>query len=333
MLVNSSQASGFALISLPLGMLATSFPNGLDCDHMNRRSADGQCEGPSTFPEGSPVAETRIEWKRVAAEVAAIVFGILIAFWIDAEWQRRQEMRAEQEVLASLEADLQSSLDGLRSHWLPMHFGALQATAHVLGQALDLPAGTMDFSGLPRMWDGTSPDTAAMAVTSDDYESMLAIVSEKGSSTIGDVALPDSLIGAALTTATYDPTVTSLNSLLADGGLNRIRDRGLRAALSSLPGQLADAQDEERAARDHVDRRLRPLFEAAGDMTVVNFVHWNWLETFAPGPSGLVTLQLSRELLGALALRVPQQTAVVSELALFANALEETLELIRAQRR
>jgi hypothetical protein len=68
-------------------------------------------------------------------------------------------------------------------------------------------------------------------------------------------------------------------------------------------------------------------------MTTVNLVHWNWLEPFAPRPGTLVTFRLSRELLGALALRIPQQAAVVTELSLFARALEETLELVRAQRR
>lgn len=277
------------------------------------------------------MAETRPQWKRVAAEVAAIVFGILIAFWIDAEWQRRQEARAEQEILASLETDLQSSLDGLRSHWLPMHLGALRATGEVVGQALGLPAAAMDFSEFLEAVDSRSRDSASLAESSGDYESFVAMVSTGVA--VDEVTVPDSLIGAALVTATYDPTVTSLTSLLAEGGLHRIRDRRLRAALSALPGQLADAQDEERSARDHVDRRLRPLLEAAGDMTVVNLVHWNWLETFGPGSSGPVTFQLSRELLGALALRIPQQSAVVAELALFANSLEETLELIRAQRR
>ena len=141
------------------------------------------------------------------------------------------------------------------------------------------------------------------------------------------------VIGATLVTATYDPSVASLAALFSEGDLNRIRDRELRTALAALPGQLADAQDEERAARDHVDLRLRPLFEAAGDMTLVNMVHWNWLEAFAPPATTDITIRLSPELLGALALRLPQQTAVVIELSLFAGALERTLELIRAQRR
>lgn len=272
----------------------------------------------------------RIQWKRVAAEVAAIVFGILIAFWIDAEWQRRQGLEEEQEILAALESDLQASLDGLRGHWLPMHFGALQATGDMLERALDLPEGTMDFSELSSL----SVDSATMSRDAGgDTGSFLTDVSERSLAARGEVTLPDSLIGASLVTATYDPTVASLNSLLDEGGLTRIRDRQLRVALSSLPGQLADAQDEERAARDHVDRRLRPILESSANMTVVNLVHWNWLESSAPRPSGLVEVRLSRELLGALALRIPQQAAVVTELSFFANALEQTLELLRAQRR
>jgi hypothetical protein len=275
-------------------------------------------------------------WRRIAAEIAAVVFGILIAFAIDAEWERRQEIEWEQEILASLETDLQSSLDGLRSHWLPMHAGAMSATLEVLLTALELDVQS-EMDGLSPFF-GSLVDSAFVADSSGlavaSYAAFLARVADRRGADPGAVTVSDSLIGAALVTSTYDPTTTSLTALLTQGGLSRIGDPELRGMLSALPAQLADAADEERSARDHVDRRLRPLFEAGGDMTVVNMVKWGWLEPgFGPNPGTSVTVRFRTELLGALALRVPQQLAVVAELSRIAGALEQTVERIREQRR
>jgi hypothetical protein len=47
-----------------------------------------------------------ISWKRVAVEGVAVVFSILLAFWIDAWWENRQERADERIVLASLVGEL-----------------------------------------------------------------------------------------------------------------------------------------------------------------------------------------------------------------------------------
>lgn len=55
-----------------------------------------------------------IPWKRLAAEAAAIVVSILMAFWIDAWWDGRQDRLEEQEILVGLEVefvDLRDRLD------------------------------------------------------------------------------------------------------------------------------------------------------------------------------------------------------------------------------
>lgn len=46
-------------------------------------------------------------WKRLSLEAAAIVASILLAFWIDAEWDQREEAARERIVLATLLSDMQ----------------------------------------------------------------------------------------------------------------------------------------------------------------------------------------------------------------------------------
>jgi hypothetical protein len=61
------------------------------------------------------MAESKdIQWKRIAAEGVAIVASILLAFWIDAWWDDRQNRAEERELLVGLEAefvDLRARLD------------------------------------------------------------------------------------------------------------------------------------------------------------------------------------------------------------------------------
>ena len=55
-----------------------------------------------------------IPWKRLAAEGAAIVISILLAFWIDAWWDARNDLVEEREILVGLESefvDLRNRLD------------------------------------------------------------------------------------------------------------------------------------------------------------------------------------------------------------------------------
>jgi len=52
-----------------------------------------------------------IPWKRLSAEVVAIVFGILLAFAIDAWWQNRTDIGIETQYLHALREDLIASLE------------------------------------------------------------------------------------------------------------------------------------------------------------------------------------------------------------------------------
>ena len=48
-------------------------------------------------------------WKRLAAEGAAIVISILLAFWIDAWWQNKQALKEAHALITGLHADFQAS--------------------------------------------------------------------------------------------------------------------------------------------------------------------------------------------------------------------------------
>ena len=57
--------------------------------------------------------KTDIPWLRIGAELATIVGGILLAFWIQAWWEDRLESRDKRVVLAALQDEFQAKLDQL----------------------------------------------------------------------------------------------------------------------------------------------------------------------------------------------------------------------------
>ena len=55
-----------------------------------------------------------ISWRRIFAEGAAIVAGILLAFAIDAWWDDQVEIKEEQRLLAALANEFESNINVLR---------------------------------------------------------------------------------------------------------------------------------------------------------------------------------------------------------------------------
>ena len=55
-----------------------------------------------------------IPWRRIFAEGAAIVAGILLAFAIDAWWDDQVEIKEEQRLLAALANEFESNMNVLR---------------------------------------------------------------------------------------------------------------------------------------------------------------------------------------------------------------------------
>jgi hypothetical protein len=55
-----------------------------------------------------------VRWPRVAVEVVAVVASILLAFWIDAGWEARQERLGEQDALGALHVEMQRNLEAVQ---------------------------------------------------------------------------------------------------------------------------------------------------------------------------------------------------------------------------
>ena len=58
----------------------------------------------------------RIQWRRTAAEGAAIVVSILLAFAIDAWWEERQDRQEEQRILLGLQLEFAAIEEQLADH-------------------------------------------------------------------------------------------------------------------------------------------------------------------------------------------------------------------------
>ncbi len=82
-----------------------------------------------------------IQWKRTAAEGAAIVASILFAFWIDAWWSDRQDRDDERVILTSLLEELQSLSEDLAEGVI--YHNAIRSSASRL---LAVSVGTDDLS-------------------------------------------------------------------------------------------------------------------------------------------------------------------------------------------
>jgi len=81
-------------------------------------------------------AKNNIPWKRLLAEGAAIVASILLAFWIQASWDERQERSAERVVLQSLLDDLADKKEILVRQRIG-HAAKLESVTRLLQAATD----------------------------------------------------------------------------------------------------------------------------------------------------------------------------------------------------
>jgi len=267
---------------------------------------------------------TRTVPRSAAIELFVVIFGILIAFAVDAAWGRRSERIEERETLRSLESDFRTSIDLLEDRWLVIHQKAVRATNALIW---NLQVGGD--------WPGSPED-----LTFDDYINRFVIpVSRRPSEpSTWTVMVPDSLIGQTLITPTYDPTLFSLDALLASGRLSLISNRELRDALAAFPSLLADASDEERMSRDHVLSELRPRLALATSMVRAEMIHSNWVEFEHDAlPESILQnvrpLKASSELVNVLATRSNIAGAALHELTGVRDAMMGILELIEAELR
>lgn len=254
-------------------------------------------------------------------EMVMVVASILIAFAVDAGWDRYQEAREEHQILLDLRDDFGASLAGLEERWLPLHQGALDATRDLLW----LTAGN-DGSYPRGPWSGPEPWLREFALRMQDSAPVDASRT---------VVVPENLVGKALLTATYDPTLATLDTLLQSAALEKISDRALRQALAEMPADLADLADEERLARAHVYEQLRPLLQGTTDIVVAEVIGYGWIEADPPLPAlatdRTLALPVTRELRNVLAARNLTQGGVRSEARALAASMREILTLLDEQ--
>lgn len=92
---------------------------------------------------------SEIRWKRLAAEGAAIVLSILLAFWIDAWWDARQRQADERVALNALLSDLREYRDGLNS--LDKVYDAIRESAVTLLNASLAESSSLDDEQIDQM--------------------------------------------------------------------------------------------------------------------------------------------------------------------------------------
>ena len=97
-----------------------------------------------------------VSWKRLIAEGAAIVASILLAFWIDAMWEERQEDRQLHGTLAAIRSDLEFSKRSVafsrsvamarRDALLALYEAANRESPQLEGKALDELLTTLEWA-------------------------------------------------------------------------------------------------------------------------------------------------------------------------------------------
>jgi len=70
------------------------------------------------------------------------------------------------------------------------------------------------------------------------------------------VQVPDSLLRPLVSFRTPDPAMGTLNTLLASGRIELVRDPALQQALAGWPAEVEDASEDERMIRDFIFERL-----------------------------------------------------------------------------
>jgi hypothetical protein len=88
-----------------------------------------------------------IHWKRIAVEAVAIVGSILLAFWIDAWWEERQERVEEVEIIDRFIADVREDLEDVSriQSLLPRKKASLQSIYVTLESSEERPVDMAGF--------------------------------------------------------------------------------------------------------------------------------------------------------------------------------------------
>lgn len=231
-----------------------------------------------------------IPWVRVFAEGAVIVGSILLAFSLDAWWDRRSEAEALRRQMDAVAREIRSQTEALER----------AARAHDLNVRL-----------------------------SQHLAALLGPVAE-GSSLV----VSDTLVGPLLPQVTADVTAGALETFLAAGGLELVRDQGVRRQLLEWPARIEDLQDDETYLRNYAAADLAAYLRANAAVANAELYAGPWLMSrFAGGPEvdsdalGSVALRRDQELINLLAARESGERMIVNSLR---RLIEEAGEIVAA---
>jgi hypothetical protein len=107
------------------------------------------------------LAGSSLPWKRLLAEFAVIVAGVLIALAVDSWWERRQERNQEEEYLKQLLVDFQATERRLRGA-IAADTKRVEEVNSVIGRALRGPLPQADSLELPTGYNYLEPLTGTL---------------------------------------------------------------------------------------------------------------------------------------------------------------------------
>jgi hypothetical protein len=261
-----------------------------------------------------------VPWSRLLVEGVVIVLSILLAFAVDAAWDRSRDAAAERIVLGDLRSELTENREAIENRWLPNHLATAVATAKVLRALHGLNA--------------EPPMPAARGEGLGEwYLDNVIVPLGEADGVRSEVTLPVSVVSGLTATHTYGPSIASLDVLIQAGALASVTDPSLRALLASLPAVLSDLTDEELFVRNLYYEDVRPRLVGAGNsMTVIEAMGDGAVGgLYVADRVGLreVTLRGSEELARALARRMDLQVNVVGSVRGVERRLAEIIDLLQ----
>jgi hypothetical protein len=206
----------------------------------------------------------KIPWRRLSVEAAAIVGSILLAFAIDAWWEERQERRAEEGILDTLQKEFSANYD-LLDEWKE------RCTAFCGAER-----------GSNQVYEMIEQALAAGITTIEVLDSQL-----------------DELVGAG----TFEAETPVLDGLIQSGQLAIVQDQRVSSAIAIWDRFLRDSVELQVRARQNIDRYLIPALIERGDVGHVLRNHAFQLVDEGVDFSGVTTLAIDLEFKGIIAQR------------------------------
>jgi hypothetical protein len=131
----------------------------------------------------------------------------------------------------------------------------------------------------------------------------------------GPVSVPDPLVLAVLGGPTYEPAMSTLDSAIASGEIELLRDDKLRFELANWRRILSDTAEDEREVRRITNEQLIPLLSRSLDLRPFfdTLLSWSGGDPHAAGrlmkdrsqsvPEGVTALIVDTELVAVLSMR------------------------------